>query len=110
MKQLVLAAPKRLEWHEVPTPQLADAGAALVRPIAVAVCDFDRALVSGTLTSLPYPIAVGHEIVAEVVELGTEVRCVERGDRVIVPLQVSCGRCACCGAGRTNSCSSRPAL
>ena len=44
------------------------AGAALVRPLAVATCDLDAAMVSGA-APLPGPFAFGHEFVAEVAEV-----------------------------------------
>jgi alcohol dehydrogenase len=110
MRALILIGPGQLEWREFPPPELAGPQAALVRPVAVGVCDFDRALVAGLITTLPHPIAVGHEIVAEVVEIGDRVRSVAPGDRVIVPLQVSCGACDACAAALTNSCRSMPTL
>ena len=50
-----------------------------MRPLAVATCDLDRALVLG---AIPYqgPFAFGHEGVAEVVEVGDGVESVEPGD------------------------------
>ena len=110
MRALTLVQPGRIEWRQVASPELASPEAALVRPIAVGVCDFDRALVAGRITALPYPIALGHEIVAEVVEVGDRVADVQRGDQVIVPPQVSCGTCAECATGRTNNCEAMPAL
>lgn len=110
MKQLTLVAEGVVNWVDVPEPKLASPSAAIVRPIAVAVCDFDRGLVSGRYTALPYPIALGHEIVAEVVSVGEEVQSIVPGKRVILPLHISCGACSQCGSGLTNSCSSRPPL
>jgi alcohol dehydrogenase len=110
MRELTLRGPGQLEWREAAAPRLAGSEAALVRPVAVGVCDFDRALVTGLLTTLPYPITVGHEIVAEVVEVGAAVHSVAPGELVIVPLQVCCGSCTACTSGRTNSCQSMPAL
>lgn len=110
MRQLTLLGPNRLEWLDAPTPALTSAKAALVRPLAVGVCDFDRALVSGRYTALPYPIAVGHEIVAEVIEVGPDVRTVRAGERVVLPLHISCGECSSCRSQRTNSCRARPPL
>jgi threonine dehydrogenase-like Zn-dependent dehydrogenase len=110
MRQLTLTAPKTLEWLDVAPPQLASDKAAIVRPIAVGVCDFDRALVQGRYTALPYPIALGHEIVAEVVEIGAGVRNVTVGMQVVLPLHISCGSCAKCKRRLTNSCLSRKPL
>ncbi|WP_300296254.1 alcohol dehydrogenase catalytic domain-containing protein [Ferrovibrio sp.] len=110
MQQLTLTGVRTLEWLEVPEPRLPSPLSAIVRPVAVGVCDFDRAVVTGRYRALRHPIAVGHEIVADIVEVGTAVRNVTVGMRVVLPLHISCGTCPSCGAGRTNSCSSRPAL
>ena len=78
--------------------------AALVRPVAVATCDLDAAVVSGR-APLPGPFAFGHEFVADVVDIGDAVASVRPGDRVIVPFQVSCGTCELCRRGLTASCA-----
>jgi alcohol dehydrogenase len=110
MRQLTLTAPKTLQWLDVPAPRLTSDKATIVRPIAVGVCDFDRGLVQGRYTALPYPIALGHEIVAEVVEVGAGVQDITVGMQVVLPLHISCGACAKCGGGFTNSCLSRKPL
>jgi alcohol dehydrogenase len=110
MKQLTLLAPGRTEWLDVPAPRIESTLQCLVRPTAVAVCDFDRALVAGRYTALPYPIALGHEIAGVVLETGKDVKTVKAGDRVVVPLQVSCGTCGWCARGLTNSCGARRPL
>ena len=61
-----------LEWRDVPEPALESAGQALVRPLAVALCDLDQPIIRGQ-APIPGPIALGHECVAEVVEVGDEV-------------------------------------
>jgi threonine dehydrogenase-like Zn-dependent dehydrogenase len=103
MRQLAFRGPGRLEWEEVAAPRLSADGDALVRPIAVATCDLDIAVVSGRVP-LPGPFAFGHEFVAEVVEVAEGVKSVGEGDRVIVPFQISCGACDRCRCGLTASC------
>lgn len=51
MRQVTFLQPGTLEWREVPEPRLQGPGEALVRPIAVATCDLDGAI----LASNPYP-------------------------------------------------------
>jgi alcohol dehydrogenase len=70
----------------------------------VATCDLDDLIVSGT-APFPPPFALGHEGVAEVVEVGDAVTGVRPGDRVVVPFQISCGSCGACGASRTGNCT-----
>jgi len=77
---------------------------ALVRPIASASCDLDRRLIAG-LTPFKPPFALGHECVAEVLEVGDEVTGVRRGDLVSVPWKIACGECRQCLAGRATACT-----
>jgi threonine dehydrogenase-like Zn-dependent dehydrogenase len=109
MRQLTLDAPKTLRWDDVPEPDLEDDGQALVRPLAVATCDLDHPMIAGA-TPFPLPIALGHECVAEVVEVGRAARSVAVGDRVIVPFQISCGTCDRCRRGLTSDCERVPPL
>src|SRR3712207_809115 len=107
MRQLEIVAARTVEWREVPAPGLQGDGEALVRPLAVAMCDFDGAFLNG-LVPVPEPFALGHETIAEVVEVGDAVRSVAPGDVVVVPFQISCGACPTCRAGHTASCESVP--
>ncbi|WP_433733725.1 zinc-dependent alcohol dehydrogenase [Nocardia sp. CA-129566] len=109
MQRLILSGPGDLRWEEAPEPQLTGPGQALVRPVALATCDIDPAVLRGAFPMAgPYPF--GHEGVAEVVAVGNEVRTVAVGDRVVVPFQISCGTCGPCLRGRTGNCSSHPPL
>ena len=107
MRALTYAGPGELEWREAPAPELAGDAEALVRPIAVATCDLDDLIVAGG-SPFPAPFAIGHEGVAEVLEVGDGVSAVAPGDRVVVPFQVSCGSCDPCRADRTGHCASVP--
>jgi threonine dehydrogenase-like Zn-dependent dehydrogenase len=107
MRALVYAGAEDLQWRDVAAPRLAGDGEAVVRPIAVATCDLDAMIVRGA-SPFPAPFAIGHEGVAEVVEVGDAVRTVAPGDRVLVPFQISCGTCGACAAGRTGNCESLP--
>ncbi|MBU3055184.1 zinc-dependent alcohol dehydrogenase [Pseudomonas indica] len=107
MKALIVRGPGELVWEEVPSPPLASAHSALVRPIASASCDLDRRLIAG-LTPFKPPFALGHECVAEVLEVGDKVGTVRRGDLVSVPWKIACGECPQCRAGRATACTSVP--
>ena len=107
MQQLTMTADRQVEWWDVPAPALQGPGEALVRPLAVALCDLDQPILRGD-APIPGPIAIGHEFVAEVTEVGDDVRSVAPGDRVVVPFQISCGACVRCRAGQTGDCTSVP--
>jgi threonine dehydrogenase-like Zn-dependent dehydrogenase len=104
---LTFAGRDQLEWREEPPPELGSDESALVRPVAVATCDLDDLIVAGA-SPFPAPFAIGHEGVGEVVEVGDAVTSVAPGDLVIVPFQVSCGRCGPCLAARSGNCATVP--
>ena len=104
MRQLTLLEPEKVEWQEVPEPVIEDGRQALVRPIAVALCDADQPAILGE-SPAAVPVALGHEFVADVAEVGEDVGTVSAGDRVIVPFQISCGHCVRCAGGQTGDCT-----
>jgi alcohol dehydrogenase len=108
MQALHFIAPGRFEWREQKQPALAAATDAIVRPLAVARCDLDLYIAAGVV-KMQGPFAFGHECVAEVADAG-EAAGVQPGQRVIVPFQLSCGRCPACQRGHTGSCEAYPPL
>ncbi len=109
MQRLMLIGPGQVRWEYAPEPDLASPGGAVVRPVAVATCDLDVAVLAGRYPLAgPYPF--GHEAVAEVVRVGPEVAAVEPGDMVVVPFQISCGQCPPCLRGRTGNCAAHPRM
>ncbi len=112
MQQLVFQQPGVVRWEEAPDRTLDEPGgadAALVRAVAVALCDLDTGALRGRFPMVgPYPF--GHEGVAEVLEVGPNVTSVQPGDLVIVPFQISCGACRSCARRRTGNCQAHPPL
>ena len=109
MRQLTFEEAGRYAWREAPEPGDHRAEQALVRPLMVACCDLDVAVVHGRLP-MPPGHAVGHEGMAEVVAVGDDVSGVRVGDRVVVPFQINCGHCRECRRGVTGSCGSLPLM
>ncbi|HEV2980065.1 MAG TPA: alcohol dehydrogenase catalytic domain-containing protein [Solirubrobacteraceae bacterium] len=108
-QQLTFIKRGEVQWREAPLPALQNAGEVLVRPIAVATCDLDAAIVRGQAPFVG-PFAMGHEFVAEVTDVGDAVAGVRPGERYAVPFQICCGSCANCRAGLTDSCLSAAPL
>jgi threonine dehydrogenase-like Zn-dependent dehydrogenase len=104
MRAAYFLGPGSVAWREVPPPALSGPGSALVRPLAVAMCDLDTAMLRGQVPHPPAPFPFGHESVAEVVAVGEAVTAVDVGQRVVVPCQLSCGTCDRCLSGRTGRC------
>lgn len=109
MRALTAAAGAPLAWRDVPAPAPPGPDGAIVRPIAAATCDLDRPLALGA-TPFPLPLGFGHECVAEVLAVGDRVTGPRVGQRVVVPFQISCGRCPSCRTGGTANCGSVPPI
>ncbi|HEX7610462.1 MAG TPA: alcohol dehydrogenase catalytic domain-containing protein [Solirubrobacteraceae bacterium] len=104
MRRLTYTGPGALDWREAPEPQLSSDAAALVRPLAVATCDLDALIIAGG-SPFPAPFPIGHECVAEIVDVGDAVAGLTPGQIVSVPFQISCGECAACLRGRSGNCT-----
>lgn len=107
MRQLTFIKPGQFEWHDVPAPKLKADTDAIVKPLAVARCDLDLYIAAGITVYPGGGFAFGHESVGEVVDAGPKAG-VKPGERVVVPFQLSCGRCDTCRRGFTNTCEAYP--
>jgi propanol-preferring alcohol dehydrogenase len=89
----------------VPRP-VPGAGELLIRVRACGVCRTDLHLLDGELAAPRSPVIPGHEIVGDVVALGTGTTGPAPGTRVGVPwLGSTCGACRYCDSGRENLCA-----
>jgi threonine dehydrogenase-like Zn-dependent dehydrogenase len=104
--QLFFTGPSRVEEREPAPATLTSPASAVVRPLAVSTCDMDAVALSGLVRFRPAPL--GHEAVAEVVEVGEGVQRIRPGQRVVVPWQISCGSCSRCLRGQDAHCTSVP--
>jgi len=90
---------------EVPTPS-PNPDQLLLRVRVCGVCRTDLHVADGDLTEPKLPVIPGHEIVGEVVALGSSVTGFSIGQRVGVPwLGHTCGTCPQCRSGRENLCA-----
>ena len=94
-----------LRLAEIPTP-VPKAGEVLIRTSVCGISDTELDEIEGRLPPAFFPIVPGHQVVGEVVELGSDVRRLKTGDRVGVAWIFSaCGRCAHCLNGEENLCA-----
>lgn len=93
-----------LKAMRIPIPPLKD-GELLIRIKACGVCRTDLHILDGELTERHLPLVLGHEVVGEVVCVGSGSHSFCNGDRVGVPwLGHTCGRCSYCANGDENLC------
>lgn len=82
--------------EDVPEPKLLNPRDAIVRITLSAICGSDLHLYDGYIPGMEKGDILGHEFMGEVVEVGREVANLKKGDRVVVPATISCGRCFFC--------------
>ncbi|WP_328440817.1 alcohol dehydrogenase catalytic domain-containing protein [Streptomyces sp. NBC_00444] len=103
---------KAVVWHglgdirldDVPEPTIKDPYDAIVRITTSAICGTDLHFVRGTMPGLQEGRILGHEAVGVVEGVGSGVRNLRPGDRVVVPSTVACGTCSYCRAGYYAQC------
>ena len=103
-KYIVLKEPENLQYKETDIDLKLSEEEALVKIKKVGVCGTDYHAYRGNLPFFTYPRVLGHEIGAEVVQLQTESKDIEIGDRVAVEPYLSCGICQPCRKGKSNCC------
>ncbi len=95
---------RALCWHgnndvrvdTVPDPTILNPRDAIVKITSTAICGSDLHIYDGFIPSMVPGDILGHEFMGEVVELGSGVKNIKKGDRVVVPFTISCGSCALC--------------
>ncbi|MCT2282452.1 alcohol dehydrogenase catalytic domain-containing protein, partial [Micromonospora chalcea] len=96
MKALLWQGVNELSVDEVPDPTMRNEQDAIIRVRKTATCGSDLHLLGGYIPFMERGDVLGHEFLGEVVEVGPQVREHKVGDRVVVCLFVSCGRCWYC--------------
>lgn len=99
MRALTWQGPGSVEIAEVPMPELRDPTDAIVRVTSTAICGSDLHLYGVLGPYMGRGDVLGHEFMGVVEEVGAEVTGLQVGDRVVVPFNISCGRCWMCSRG-----------
>jgi threonine dehydrogenase-like Zn-dependent dehydrogenase len=105
----VFPSKKRVELVEIPEPHLKETTGVLLRVREVGLCGTDREIISFEHGSPPPGsdrLILGHESLAEVVEVGRSVRSLHPGDLVVAMVRRPCSQPECrpCRAGRSDFC------
>lgn len=80
----------------VPDPTLINPHDAILKVTTTAICGSDLHLYNGVMPAMIEGDILGHEFMGEVVEVGSEVKKLKVGDRVVVPFTIACGNCFFC--------------
>ncbi|AOY77911.1 zinc-dependent alcohol dehydrogenase [Clostridium formicaceticum] len=104
MKAVTYQGIKDIQVKEVDAPTIHKPDDIIVKVTSSAICGSDLHLIHGMVPNLPQNYIIGHEPMGIVEEAGPSVTKVKKGDRVIVPFNVSCGECYYCKHDLTSQC------
>jgi alcohol dehydrogenase len=104
MRALVYHGPGEMAWEEAPKPEVDADTDAIVRVDATTICGTDLHILKGDLPAVPDGRILGHEAVGTFESIGSGVKTVKVGDRVLVSCVSVCGTCRFCREGRSGQC------
>jgi len=103
MIQATMVKPGEIVFSDVTVPEVKP-NQIKIKMKRIGVCGSDIHVNHGKHPYTSYPVVQGHEVSAEVVEIGSEVTNVMVGDKVTIQPQVVCGKCYPCTHGMYNAC------
>jgi threonine dehydrogenase-like Zn-dependent dehydrogenase len=96
MKALCWYGKNDVRVENVPDPSILNPRDVIVRITLTAICGSDLHLYNGFIPGMQQGDILGHEFMGDVVETGSEVKKLKKGDRVVVPFTICCGECFYC--------------
>ncbi len=93
MKAIVWYGKNDVRVKNVSDPSILNPGDAIIKVSSTAICGSDLHLYDGFIPTLEKGDILGHEFMGEVVEIGSHVKKLRVGDRVVVPFPIACGHC-----------------
>ncbi|MHA2365371.1 MAG: zinc-dependent alcohol dehydrogenase [Candidatus Hodarchaeales archaeon] len=103
MKQQVIIAPGKIEFHEISIPELNE-GEVLIKIMRIGVCGSDIHVYHGKHPYTSYPVTQGHEVSGVIEKVGSKITQLKPGDKVTIHPQVVCGTCYHCVHGKYHIC------
>ncbi len=104
MKAVVWHGKRDVRVETVPDPQIEEPTDAIVRITSTGLCGSDLHLYELLTPFMTEGDILGHESMGIVEEVGSQVRNIVPGDRVVVPFNISCGHCFMCSTGLQSQC------
>ena len=104
MKAITFQGIEALAHESVPDPEIQDPSDVILRVSVAGICGSDLHPYLGRELGIDRGTVMGHEIVGEIVEVGSAVCRFGIGDRVVAPFTTNCGDCYYCRTGLTARC------
>ena len=103
MKALIFRDIGKIEFGELPIPEVTDPNDLLLKVLACGVCGTDLKILEGK-HAYKKNTALGHEFLGTVIRIGSHVRHCKVGDRVAIDNNPRCGFCSFCRMGMSSQC------
>jgi threonine dehydrogenase-like Zn-dependent dehydrogenase len=105
MRALVWHGKEDIRCDTVSDPEIQDARDAIVKVTSCAICGSDLHLFHNFIPAMLPGDIMGHEMMGEVVDVGSEASGkLKKGDRIVVPFTIICGQCEQCRRGNFSVC------
>jgi len=102
MKAVYYEGPRNFSIADRPVPKINESEV-LVKVAACGVCGTDQHIHEGEFIS-KFPSILGHEVVGQIVQVGSNVKNVKVGERVVCDTNSACGICEFCTQGKPLFC------
>ena len=105
MRALVWHGKEDIRCDEVTDPEIEDPRDAIIKVTSCAICGSDLHLYHNFIPAMLPGDIMGHEMMGEVVEVGSGVNgALKKGDRIVAPFTIFCGECVQCRRGNFSLC------
>jgi len=104
MNALIFHGPNSLALEDKPKPTIIQATDAIVRITTTTICGTDLHILKGDMPTITDGRILGHEGVGIIEDVGSNVLNFHKGDKVLISLITSCGRCSFCKKGMYSHC------
>lgn len=104
MRAVVFHGIRDIRLDTVPDPTIKHPTDAIVRITSSAICGTDLHMIRGSMPGMVEGTIMGHEGVGVIEEVGSSVRNLRPGQRVVIPSTIACGHCSYCRDGYTAQC------
>jgi alcohol dehydrogenase len=104
MHAVVYHGPGNKAWEDVPKPTIQDDTDAIIKVDTVTICGTDLHILKGDVPAVTDGRILGHEAVGTVESVGSAVKNLKSGDRVLVSCITACGACRFCREGAYGQC------
>lgn len=104
MKALCWQGKYDVQMKMVHDPKILNPKDAIVKVTTAAICGSDLHLYDGYIPSMKKGDIMGHETMGEIVEVGSGVKTVKVGQKIVIPFDIGCGSCHHCKSEEYSAC------